>query len=160
MIKNLRTTIFRSRIKFITRHLQGAGPYLFIRSPPSGHAPKPGLIALIMPLRPHCSRTLRYSGVPRTPNLLKISTNIESDLEKAFSTHYTSIWKLNRISTTNFSKVAQKCIWCCSRVQRCVTATELAGECSPYVSSKESSRFPMSSWRQRTEKPRKNTLHF
>ena len=43
-------------------------------------------------------------------------------LEMAFSAHCTSIWKLNGISRTSISKILQKCIWCCCRVQRCVTA--------------------------------------
>ena len=41
----------------------------------------------------------------------------------AFSAHCTQMWKLNRISRTIISKVALKCIWCCHRVQRCVTAS-------------------------------------
>ena len=43
-------------------------------------------------------------------------------LEMAFSAHCTQIWKLHRISMTIISEVARKCIWCCHRVQRCVTA--------------------------------------
>ena len=42
-------------------------------------------------------------------------------LEMAFLTHCTQIWKLNWISII-ISKVARKCIWCCGRVQRWVTA--------------------------------------
>ena len=49
------------------------------------------LIVLIRPLRPHCSRTLRchprYSGVPRMPNLRKISSDIESDFKKWIFQH-------------------------------------------------------------------------
>ena len=43
-------------------------------------------------------------------------------LEMAFSAHCTPIWKVNRISTTIINKVTRKCIWCCHRVQRCVTS--------------------------------------
>ena len=43
-------------------------------------------------------------------------------LEMAFSAHWTWIWKLNCISMTIINKVARKCIWCCHRVQRCMTA--------------------------------------
>ena len=46
-------------------------------------------------------------------------------LKVNLSAHCTSIWKLNRISRTSNNKIAQKCIWCCSRVQWCVT--DLAG---------------------------------
>ena len=44
------------------------------------HAAKPGLIALIRPLRPHCSRTFWCY-----PNLLKISSDIKSDFRNGFS---------------------------------------------------------------------------
>ena len=85
---------------------------------------KPGLIK---PLRPHCSWTLWcYSGVPRMSNLLKISSDIENDLEMAFSAHCTMIWKLNRISSTSMSKVAIKCIWCCGCDQWCAMAPRCA----------------------------------
>ena len=43
-------------------------------------------------------------------------------LEMAFSAHNTQSRKLNLISMTIIRKVAWKCIWCCHRVQRCVTA--------------------------------------
>ena len=60
---------------------------------------KASLIALIRPLRPHRSRILWcYSGVSWMSNLL----------EKFFSAHYTSICKLNRISRSSISKVAEK----------------------------------------------------
>ena len=47
-------------------------------------------------------------------------------LEMAFSAHYSSIWKLNWISRTSINKFAQKCIWCCSRVQGCLVAPHWA----------------------------------
>ena len=76
--------------------------------------------------------TLWYSGVTRTPNFLMISSNVEGDFRNGFSSaHCTQIWKLNRISMTIISNVARKCIWCCHRVQRCVTASlQLENLCS------------------------------
>ena len=68
---------------------------------------------------------LWYSGVPRTPNLLKISSDIESGFRMAFSAHCTLIWKLNQISMTIINKVTCKCIWCCHWVQRCVTSPDI-----------------------------------
>ena len=47
-------------------------------------------------------------------------------LEMTFSAHCTSIWKSNPIPRSVISKVVQKCIWCCGRVQRCVTASHWA----------------------------------
>ena len=46
-----------------------------------GHAAKPGLIT---PFRPHCFRTLWDAGVPRTPNLLEISSDFENDFRNGF----------------------------------------------------------------------------
>ena len=48
-------------------------------------------------------------------------------LEMAFSAHCIRIWKLNRISMTTISKDARKCIWCCHKVHRCVTAPHSGG---------------------------------
>ena len=45
-----------------------------------------------------------------------------------FSAHCTQIWKLNQISMTIISKVARKCIWCCHRVQGCLTAPDIGGK--------------------------------
>ena len=49
--------------------------------------------------------TLWYPGVPRTPNLFKISRTLKVILEMNFSAHCTQIWKWNRISMTIISKV-------------------------------------------------------
>ena len=65
--------------------------------------------------------TLWYSGGPRTTNLFRFHRILKVILELASSAHCTYIWKLNRISITNISKFAWKCIWCCHRFQRCVT---------------------------------------
>ena len=69
---------------------------------------------------------LWYSSVPRMPNLLKVHRMLKVILEMAFMAHCTQIWKLNQISLTMISKVAWKCIWCCSWVQRCMTAPHWA----------------------------------
>ena len=87
------------------------------KSPPLATLPNPVLSRLSghsdpIVLEPF-DVTVWYSDVPRTPNLLKISSDIESDFRKGFSAHYTQIWKLNRISMTIIYKVARKCIWCC-----------------------------------------------
>ena len=55
-------------------------------------------------------------------NCLRFHWILKVILEMAFSVHCISILKLNRISRTSISKVVQKYIWCCGRVQRCVTA--------------------------------------
>ena len=65
--------------------------------------------------------TLWYSGVSRTPNLLKILKVIS---EMTFSANCAQVWKLNRISMTIINKVARKCIRCCQNVQRCLTAPQ------------------------------------
>ena len=65
--------------------------------------------------------TLWYSGVSRTPNLLKILKVIS---EMTFSANCAQVWKLNRISMTIINKVARKCIRCCQNVQWCVTAPQ------------------------------------
>ena len=45
---------------------------------------KPGLIALIGPLRPYCSQTLwSCSGMSRKPNLLKTCVGLETDIRIA-----------------------------------------------------------------------------
>ena len=72
--------------------------------------------------------TLWYSDEPWLPNLLKISSDIESDFNIFFFSILHTDFKLNRISVTIISKVARKCIWCCARVQRCVTAPYSGGK--------------------------------
>ena len=80
----------------------------------------PGIIMLIRPIRPHCSPTLWcYSGVAWMSNLLKISSDMENGFRNCFfSTLYIDL-EVNSISRTSISKVALKCIWCCSCVRRC-----------------------------------------
>ena len=94
------------------------------RTPAPGHAAKPGVIALIRPLRPHCSRTLWcYPLIPRTPNLLKISLDIESDFRNGFvSTLHTDFkggWNL----CEHYWPVTRKYIWCYPQVQPWMTAS-------------------------------------
>ena len=57
---------------------------------------------------------------------LKVYRILKVILENGFSAHCTQIWKLNLISMTIISKVARKCIWCCGRIRRCVTAPHWA----------------------------------
>ena len=90
------------------------------------------------PCRTHSYRAYQTTQTPLFPNPLMLPFDTEvchvrqiclifhrilkMILEMAFSAHCTQIWKLNRISMIIISKVARKCIWCCHRVQRCVTA--------------------------------------
>ena len=63
--------------------------------------------------------------VPRTPNLPKISSGIESDIRNGFfSTLHTAL-KVNQVFMTIINKVAWKCIWCCHQVQWCITAPKM-----------------------------------
>ena len=63
------------------------------------HAAKPGLNALIRPLNSDpiviepFDVTLWHSGEPRTPNLLKISSDIESDFRNGFFA-----WRLPKLA--------------------------------------------------------------
>ena len=72
--------------------------------------------------------TLCYPGVPRTPNLLKISSDIESNIRNGlFSTLRTDL-KVEWTSMTIISKLTRKCIWCYHRVQWCVTTPHSGGK--------------------------------
>ena len=96
-------------------------------SPTPGYIAKPGLIVLIGPLKPHCSRTLwchplTLRCTTNTQVCLRFHRILKVILEMAFSSHCMPIWKLNGISTTIINKVTRKYIWCCHRAQRCVTS--------------------------------------
>ena len=112
-------------------------------SPPLAMLPNPVLSRLSCHSDPIVLRsiepfdvTLWYSDVPRTLNLLKISSDIERDFRNGFFAHCTQVWKFNRISMTIISKVAWKCIWCCRR-EYCTVGHEsmvniATPPCSPY----------------------------
>ena len=96
--------------------------------PPLATLPNPVLSCLSGHLNPIVLEpfdvTLWYSGVQYHEHqiCLRFHRILKVILEMAFSSHCTPIWKLNRISTTIINKVTRKCIWCCHRVQRCVTS--------------------------------------
>ena len=87
------------------------------------------------PQSPHCwtgkddhAKLPPYPPPPTPP--LAILPVLKVILEMAFSAHCTKIWKLNWISMTIISKVAQECIWCCHQVQWCMTLPTAGGNCA------------------------------
>ena len=64
--------------------------------------------------------TLWYSGVPRTPNFLKISSDVEIDFRNDFFSTLRTGLMLNRISMTIINKVGQMAIPVARQSQDCI----------------------------------------